>query len=80
MINTEKGSIHVKGSTTELLTDLSIIIKSLHDNLSKDLGPEISKEMITEAVNVGFLSEDEVHKKLNEAKMELLMKIFGRMV
>lgn len=80
MINTENGNVHVEGSMSELATDLTATVYSLHDCFSKRIGSDNSKKLLMESVNLAFLSEKELDSKVKEAKAELLMKILGRMV
>lgn len=69
MIKTNKGSISIEGNPIEALSDLSLIIHCLHEDIFvKDVGiPENeSKEMIMHAVEVGFIPPEELRKQNKE--------------
>lgn len=72
MINVKNGEVSIKGSRVELLADLSCIIRALHENFTKVGGKERSRVEIMEAVDYGFLSDEEI----NEILMKELLEIF----
>lgn len=55
MIKSKDGAVEVKGSTTVLMTDLSMIIKSLRETFEEeDIPKETGDKLIRKAVDVGF--------------------------
>lgn len=60
MIKVKNGEVTIKGSEPELLTDLSMIVKGLNENLDK--------EMIQVAVDLGLGNIEEVKKLLEGLK------------
>ena len=71
MINVKNGEVSIKGSGVELLADLSCIIRALHENFTKVGGKERSRVEIMEAVDYGFLSDEEVSKMVANALLEI---------
>lgn len=72
MIICSKSEFILNGSGFELMTDLSMIVNSMNEMISKKYGPEFSKKVIMHAVEVGFLSDEEVNSKLKEKANDLL--------
>lgn len=66
MIKTRKGETVVEGNIAEILADVSVIVESVNDALTEEFGVEEAKKHIMEAVEYGFVSEDEVKHKANE--------------
>ena len=58
-IDSDKGKITVKGTTTSLLSELTLIVKSL-----KEEG--ISKELLMESVELAFFTPEQLLKKLED--------------
>lgn len=78
MIKSKDGAVEVKGSTTVLMTDLSMIIKSLRETFEEeDIPKETGDKLIREAVDVGFWTEDKLDKELSNMRAEVLGKLMG---
>lgn len=71
MISVKNGEVLIKGSEVELLADLSCIIRALHENFTKVGGKERSRVEIMEAVDYGFLSDEEINKILMKELLEI---------
>lgn len=78
MIKSKDGAVEVKGSTTVLMTDLSMIIKSLRETFEEeDIPKEIGDKLIRKAVDVGLWTEDKLDKELSNMRAEVLGKLMG---
>ena len=67
MIKSKEGAVEVKGSTTVLMTDLSMIIKLLRETFEEeDIPKETGDKLIRKAVDVGFWTEDKLDKVLGK--------------
>lgn len=78
MIKSKDGAVEVKGSTTVLMTDLSMIIKLLRETFEEeDIPKEIGDKLIRKAVDVGFWTEEELAKENNKLVKELMDLILG---
>lgn len=70
MIKIEKGDFEVNGTHVEVLGELSVIIKSLHEDVFMGkcgMTAEESKDDIMFAVNQGFKTDDEMRVQVVEA-------------
>lgn len=78
MIKSKDGAVEVKGSTTVLMTDLSMIIKLLRETFEEeDIPKETGDKLIRKAVDVGFWTEDKLDKELSNMRAEVLGKLMG---
>jgi len=75
MIISKKGFLTISGSVSELMADLGVIVDALNTQLSEEYSGEEAKKMITEAVEMGFESEEENEARLEKAKQEVAKKI-----
>ena len=75
MIISKKGIVTISGSVSELMADLGVIVDALNTKLSEEYSGEEAKKMITEAVEMGFESEEENEARLEKAKQEVAEKI-----
>lgn len=60
MIKAKNGEVTIKGSEPEVLTDLSMIVKGLNENLDK--------EIIQVAVDLGLGNREEIEKLVEGLK------------
>lgn len=65
MIRCDKGNINIEGSRNEIVADLATIAKCLKEHTN------LKVEDIREAIEDGFLSDEEFEKKSNERIKEL---------
>lgn len=75
MIKTRKGETVVDGNISEILADVSIIIDSVNEVLTEELGAEEAKKAIMEAVERGFMSEDELKAKRKKYEEKLACEL-----
>jgi len=82
MIKTNKGKIAIEGNPLEVLSDLSLIVHCLYEDIFvKDVGiPEDeAKELIMRAVKTGFIPPEELRKQ-NEADAEKLSDVLDKAI
>ena len=75
MILCSKSEFIMNGSGTDLMSELSMIVNTMNKRFSENHDPELSKKMIMNAVEVGFLSDEEIDSKLKENANDLLEKL-----
>ncbi len=82
--DTGKGTeITLNGSTTELLSELTLIINQMRKMLTSSFGEETADRMITECGRIAYLSEEEAHAEAEKARknrstlMEILEALKG---
>ena len=68
MIKTKKGELEISGTDTEIIADISIIIRNVYMALSKEQGETIAKLRLQRAFNRAFLSEEEIRKEAEKCK------------
>lgn len=68
MIKTEKGEFKIKGTDSEIMADISVIIKNVYEAMSKEFGEEHAKARLQRAFNRAFLSKKEIHKEAEACK------------
>lgn len=66
MIKCEKGQIEICGDLKEIRVDLSTIVNSLYNEVP--IPKPILKDMIMEAVERGFMTKEELEKRIEEKK------------
>lgn len=59
MITTENGYIEMQGDITELLTDFTSIIETMHKFMSSNFDEDFANEMITFAGQLAYMTEGE---------------------
>ena len=82
MIKTENSKVEINGNTIEVLSDLSLIIHCLHDDIfikDLDMTEDEAKETILHAVETGFIPPEELRKQ-NETVNDALAGILGKAV
>lgn len=79
MIKCNKGHAKVKGTFHELIAELSIIVKTLHEGLKKDgIPPELAKQVILRAANVALMTEEE-READRQAQKERAGEVIGQL-
>lgn len=78
MIKCEGGAVEVKGSTTVLMTDLSMIIRALRETFDiEDIPQEVGDELINKAVELGFWTGEKLDKEVAELRAKALGELMG---
>lgn len=75
MIKVNNASAEIKGSYSEIMAEVSMVVKSVFDTLSEDEDPERVKANLQRAFDMAFMTNDEFAEKLKEAKKKALMHI-----
>ena len=83
MIKCDQGQIEINGDFAQINTELTVLIKSVYDSFEKRMGSDLAKEMIRNAYELAFLTEEELQLKAMEMKktasdamFELMEKLF----
>lgn len=83
MINIKAGELTLKGSKTELIADLAVIVRGIKESIMEDdkVTEESVKQEIDEAVKVGLMNEEEFRtfqkEKIKEAASAFVDGLLG---
>lgn len=69
MIKAKEVAVSVKGTSVELLADLSTAVRAVKETLMEEEKEEFVKKQIDEAVKIGLMNEEEfetVRKEKNQ--------------
>ena len=72
MIKCNKGQVEIVGKGNNILTGYTVLTKNLKDHFSE--------EILREAFELAFMSEEELDKKLEEVKRELFDTLFNKIL
>lgn len=72
MIFTHEGQMSVKGTTLDLMADLTTIISGLREKA------EFDDDMIEACVSIARLSDDELSGCITSSLDEVIAKLFGK--
>ena len=75
MILCSKSEFIINGLGIDLMSELSMIVNTMNKMFSENYDPELSKKMIMNAVEFGFLSAEEIDSKIKENANDLLEKL-----
>ena len=64
MIRSKHGKTQISGTTVEVFADLTTIIMTMKNALVEEMGEEDLRKKILNAVDEGFLSEEDLSKKI----------------
>lgn len=74
----KKGEITFKGNVPDLMTDLSMIARATREFfMERGMSKDEAEEGIKHAVELGFLTEQELAKEINKLVKELMDLIPG---
>lgn len=79
MIETKEGKTTLKGNKSELMADLTIIVRGLKEAFMED-GEETEesvKQQIDGAVKTGLMNDEEFEKLKKEKTKEIVKTLFG---
>lgn len=81
MINTKAGELTLKGSKTELIADLAVIVRGIKESIMEDdkVTEESVKQEIDEAVKIGLMNEEEFETVRKEKNKEIAKTLFGEL-
>ena len=68
MIKCSVGNVMIEGQKPLVLAELATLTRTMHKVFTDECGmsPEVSKDKILEAMNQGFMTEEEVKNKADE--------------
>lgn len=70
MIKSENGCVQISGNPVTNMSDLSCAVKGLVDHLTKTEGEERATRLVKGAIEVAFMTDEEVEAKSREALKE----------
>lgn len=78
MIETKMGEITLKGSKTELIADLAVVVRGIKETIMEDgkKTEESVKQEIDEAVKIGLMNEEEFKTIQKEKIKEVVKTLF----
>ena len=81
MIKAKEGAVSVKGTSVELLADLSTAVRAVKETLMETEKEEFVKKQIDYAVKIGLMNdsefEKEVKKKTKKAVSTFINELLG---
>lgn len=77
MITSERGNIKIKGSASEILTDLTCAIQGVVKTLSEDTPREEVVGLVQEAFELGVMEKEKCAEYLKEQIVEKLFELLG---
>lgn len=82
MIKCDKGNVCISGSNAMVLAELSTIVHSMYYSAligEREMNPADAKAEILDAVNYGFMTDDEAKSKARDMCRERLSDLVGSM-
>lgn len=81
MIETKVGKITLKGGKTELLADLTVVVRGIKEAIMEDdkETEESVNQEINEAVKIGLMNEEEFETVRKEKIKEIAKTLFGEL-
>ena len=82
MINTKAGELTLKGSKTELIADLAVIVRGIKETIMEDdkKTEKSVKQEIDEVVKIGLMNEEEFKTIQKEKIKEVVKTLFGDLI
>lgn len=72
MIEAKEGAVSVKGTSIELLADLSIAVRAVKETLMETEKEESVKKQIDYAVKIGLMNDIQFEKEVKEKKEKVV--------
>lgn len=67
MIKCNKGCSEIQGSTSNILSEYTVITKTIRKALTEYKSEEFAKSVLKRSFDLGMMSEDELDKEYEEA-------------
>lgn len=85
MIKCNNGHSEIKGSTSDLLSEYTVITMHIREALTEDESEEYAKSMLKRSFDLGMMTEKELDKEYEEARRKfastglgmILAELFG---
>lgn len=74
MIKAKEGAVSVKGTSVELLADLSTSVRAVKETLMETEKEEFVKKQIDYAVKIGLMNDSEFEKEVKEKRNKVVSK------
>lgn len=76
MIKSSNGEVTIKGRTTEIASDLTMLIRGMLESFEKhEMEKEEAEMLVRKAVELGFKSENEIRKEVDKLMKDLMKDI-----
>lgn len=76
MIKSSNGEVTIKGRTTEIATDLTMLIRGIIESFEKhEMEKEEAEMLVRKAVELAFKSENEISKEVDKLMKDLMKDI-----
>ncbi len=81
MIKSKKGTVEISGDVCESFADYMVITQGLRKMLQdhEDMEREKAEEKIREMVDIALLQEEDLEKKLEDMKRQILGEVLDAM-
>ena len=74
MIEAKEGAVSVKGTSVELLADLSTAVRAAKETLMETEKEEFVKKQIDYAVKIGLMNDSQFEKEVKEKGKKVVSK------
>jgi hypothetical protein len=74
MIEAKEGAVSVKGTSVELLADLSTAVRAVKETLMETEKEEFVKKQIDYAVKIGLMNDSQFEKEVKEKGKKVVSK------
>jgi len=74
MIEAKEGAVSVKGTSVELLADLSTAVRVVKETLMETEKEEFVKKQIDYAVKIGLMNDSQFEKEVKEKGKKVVSK------
>mgnify|MGYP004560547199 FL=1 len=77
MINSEMGSVSMRGTTPMLISELALVVKGMRESLAKEYGESATEELISRAMEASKAEGDldEIMQGLIHDTFDILTKV-----
>lgn len=77
MIEAKEGAVSVKGTSVELLADLSTAVRAVKETLMEKEKEEFVKKQIDYAVKIGLMNDSQFEKEVKESVSTFIKDLLG---
>lgn len=75
MITVDKDNVHVEGSIPVLLTEITMVCKSLREVIIEDgKSEDVAKEQLQMSLDMAFMSKEEIDREVIKAMAKMILK------
>lgn len=74
MIKVKNGTVEIEGSSSSILADITVLLRSISDSfISHGIPKEEADYMIDKAVKLSRMSEESIEKEAKELLLKMLL-------